>query len=343
MKEIYSFSKAHEIVLKDIKDKNIKSYNDWQKKYVKSKNFPLGVARQPQITYKDKGWVSWGHWLGTFNISNKQKNSNFLPYSEARKYVENKVKLQSLCDWKKYAKSSDRPEFIPSFPSRTYKNRGWTSWADWLGVKNPTGGQRKYRINELFFSKWSSNMAYVLGFWFADGCIRNKNVFSISQNEKYILKSILEKMDSDHIIYKDKRSANHNIEIHSNRICKDIMRLGGCKKKSLIMQFPEIPDEYFFDFVRGHFDGDGCITFDKNSKKYMTYFTSASPHFLNSLKHELEIRGIYGTINNQCSLKLNAFNSILLAEHLYMNNPDLRLKRKFDCFVDARKIMESPI
>jgi len=33
--------------------------------------------------------------------------------------------------------------------------------------------KRRYLLNEKFFDKWSSEMAYILGFWFADGYMRH--------------------------------------------------------------------------------------------------------------------------------------------------------------------------
>ena len=33
---------------------------------------------------------------------------------------------------------------------------------------------RKHLINERFFDKWLLEMAYILGFWFADGYMRKK-------------------------------------------------------------------------------------------------------------------------------------------------------------------------
>ena len=41
------------------------------------------------------------------------------------------VVMRSLC--LEFAKSNQRPSDMPSVPSRTYKDKGWISWPDWLG------------------------------------------------------------------------------------------------------------------------------------------------------------------------------------------------------------------
>jgi len=47
---------------------------------------------------------------------------------------------------------------------------------------------RKYKVNDDFFKIWSHNMAYILGFWFSDGCIIDKKdgtqLFSINDGWK---------------------------------------------------------------------------------------------------------------------------------------------------------------
>ncbi len=58
--------------------------------------------------------------------------------------------------------------------------------------KRPRGSwKRKYTLKEDYFKKWSNNMAYILGFFIADGTItRDLQTVSISQKEKYILEEI---------------------------------------------------------------------------------------------------------------------------------------------------------
>ena len=42
------------------------------------------------------------------------------------------------------------------------------------------------------------------------------------------------------------------------------MKFGLTPKKSHTMKLPDIPDAYFFHFVRGYFDGDGGVYHYKN-------------------------------------------------------------------------------
>lgn len=67
--------------------------------------------------------------------------------------------------------------------------------------------------------------------------------------------------------------------------------------KSLTIQFPDIPEEYLKHFLRGCFDGDGCISkcnykATKNKKIYeqiTVYLCSANKEFLLKISEKLEL------------------------------------------------------
>lgn len=66
--------------------------------------------------------------------------------------------------------------------------------------------KRKYRVNEDYFKTWSNNMAYILGFFAADGMVtRDAQLISFSQKEKYILEDIKKEMGSNHPITKKEK------------------------------------------------------------------------------------------------------------------------------------------
>jgi hypothetical protein len=47
----------------------IKGQTDW-KNWAKTNARPINIPANPYQFYKDKGWVSWGDWLGTSSIAN---------------------------------------------------------------------------------------------------------------------------------------------------------------------------------------------------------------------------------------------------------------------------------
>jgi len=86
----------------------------------------------PQRTYKDKGWINWGDWLGTGNIASYLKA--YRPFKAARTFARS-LKLKSGTEWREFAKSGNLPDDIPVNPNKTYKDKGWSGMGDWRGKK----------------------------------------------------------------------------------------------------------------------------------------------------------------------------------------------------------------
>jgi superfamily II DNA or RNA helicase len=120
---------------------NLRSYNDWRK-YCQSGDKPKGIPASPVFIYRDKGWSGWGDWLGTGFVAHSKRN--YLPFNEARAFVH-KLKLKNLTEWTEYCHSGAKPEYIPSTPILTYKEKGWSGIRDWLGPRIPDDRSKRYR------------------------------------------------------------------------------------------------------------------------------------------------------------------------------------------------------
>ena len=128
--------------------------------------------------------------------------------------------------------------------------------------------------------------AYILGLLYADGNNYAKTArvsISLQENDKEILQTI-----KDHIEYKGNlryvvkpppQQNQWSLSITSQHMSKDLEKLGCVPKKSLILKFPteeQVPKELLRHFIRGYFDGDGCLTTNKNTGGYSLNFTGTS-------------------------------------------------------------------
>ena len=65
--------------------------------------------------------------------SHKMRDKNrFLSYKDAKTFVHS-LNIKSQIEWRKYCKSGNKPNNIPSSPHFVYKNKGWVGYYDWLG------------------------------------------------------------------------------------------------------------------------------------------------------------------------------------------------------------------
>lgn len=168
-------------------------------------------------------------------------------------------------------------------------------------------------LNHSFFKKWSYDMAYVLGFFAADGSMirnnRGAHYIEFTITDRIILEYIQKAVRSTHKIKEriERRiistwKPQFRLQIGSKSWFEDLLALGLTPHKSLTLSFPKVPEPYLGSFIRGYFDGDGCVYFKKHWVKarnkeswvFMTLFTSGSLQFLHALHACLKKHGIVG-------------------------------------------------
>ena len=123
------------------RDLGLKNRAQW-KEFARSNKNPGDIPINPNIAYKDKGWKGMGDWLGTGNIASSKRV--FRPFRNARAFVR-KLKLKNYYEWRDFAHYGKRPMDIPTIPNRTYKNKGWKGYGDWLGTGTPSPFGRVFR------------------------------------------------------------------------------------------------------------------------------------------------------------------------------------------------------
>ena len=126
-REFLTYEKAK----KEIHQLGFQNQSEWNK-WASSDKRALNIPAGPSSTYKNKGWVDWSDWLGTGNTANF--NRSYKNFDEAKRFAHS-LSFEKKDDWFYHWKFNLIPVDIPTNPQRTYKNKGWISWPDWLGYK----------------------------------------------------------------------------------------------------------------------------------------------------------------------------------------------------------------
>jgi hypothetical protein len=212
--------------------------------------------------------------------------------------------------------------------------------------------------NKDFFKTWSTDMAYILGFMYADGNLvktkRGNHYVAIYTADEPLLVAMAKCMQSEHKIAerKSETGANYRIQIGSKEWFEDLGKLGLFPDKTSRMRLPETPEKYFGDFVRGYFDGDGNVWKGLIHKDRATTtltiqvsFTSCSQKYLSDLRLSLQILGIKGggiftpKKLNYSRLTFSSNDALKIYEIMYNSQHKLYLKRKkivFEQFIKLR-------
>ncbi|HMO77950.1 MAG TPA: hypothetical protein PKA42_03570 [Candidatus Paceibacterota bacterium] len=213
------------------------------------------------------------------------------------------------------------------------------------------------KYDRAFFKEWTPDMAYILGFLYADGNIvetkRGNYYIAIYSADELLLKAMRRAMKSEHKIAGRHSTTGsvYRIQIGSTEWFSDLVKLGLTPNKSRRMTLPSVPAHFFGDFVRGYFDGDGNVWVGFVHKERKTAlkviqvaFTSGSAAYLKSLHLVLKQHGISGgslyqpKSGNYARLALSVSDALKLYKIMYNSHHKLYLKRKKSVFEEFVKL-----
>jgi hypothetical protein len=172
-----------------------------------------------------------------------------------------------------------------------------------LPTRDNSVAQRKYAVNEDYFENIDTpEKAWILGFIGADGSNNpstNSLVFHLAIKDEEILTQIKEELSSEHnlfyLVKKDTGRKYVILSIASRKMSKDLIRQGIIPNKTLQYSFPtQLPKNLYRHFLRGYFDGDGCIYYTQKRKRlgFSIVGTADLCNFLSDiLREELDVHG----------------------------------------------------
>lgn len=162
----------------------------------------------------------------------------------------------------------------------------------------------KYSLNIDYFKYIDTpNKAYILGLMASDGCVRDTGAIrlSLQMGDRHIIESMRTELGYGGPLMTIVRENRKHKDMCLLQVCRmsmyrDLLKLGIIPNKSLILQFPtfnQVPEIYISDYIRGYFDGDGCICVRPKYKSLYCNFVS-STLFIDKLKPYLETKEIVG-------------------------------------------------
>jgi hypothetical protein len=199
---------------------------------------------------------------------------------------------------------------------------------------------------------WSADLAYVVGLMVTDGTLspdgRHLTFTSKDRNQVELVKDLL---GLSNTITTNTSSFNPGqtywrIQFGNVAFYKWLVGIGLMSNKSKVLNAINVPDSYFFDFLRGHLDGDGTIRVYNdprypNSRRLYTVFSAANrPHLewlRSTINRLIRIEGYIDPGTRIWRLTFAKAKSLKLLPCLYYH-PDLpclhRKREQFAKFLD---------
>ena len=205
-------------------------------------------------------------------------------------------------------------------------------------------GNRGPKPKEIVKIKWSPNFAYAMGLLATDGCLNSEGLLiDLTSKDREQLLNYSKCLGVKFTIgSKCNGNGDKSLRIQlKNRLFYDfLLSIGLTPRKSLTMGKIAVPDEYFFDFLRGCFDGDGSSYsyWDprwKSSFMFYIEFTSASKNFIDWIREKINKKlGVSGHITksknkNPCyQIKYAKREALEIIRKMYYNPEVVCLSRK---------------
>jgi very-short-patch-repair endonuclease/acyl-CoA-binding protein len=142
-KKFLSFDES----LKIVRKLHLKNQKDWVDKFKELNLSYLKIPSNPNIIYKDTGWISYSHWLGLSSYKNVGK-IEYLSYDDCKKYIKlHFSEIKNKVNWTSFDKSK-LPLSIPKRPDYIYKKNGdWINWENFLDSDISPRSKSKLLLN----------------------------------------------------------------------------------------------------------------------------------------------------------------------------------------------------
>lgn len=184
--------------------------------------------------------------------------------------------------------------------------------------------RKSYTVNETFFDTWSNDMAYLLGFIMADGCVSYN-----TKKSKYNMRLCIHPRDisvinfansllcPDNYIYYYPNSELCQVRYTSKHMAERLISLGVIPNKTGYENMTHVPDEWKPAWIRGMFDGDGSISIRKDGKNYSCYICSQSKLLMDQLYEYFDF-GVIVDVSKYKPRYKTSFYNWLVRKKCYM-------------------------
>jgi len=213
--------------------------------------------------------------------------------------------------------------------------------------------------NENFFKIINTeDRAYFLGLIYSDGSIVNDKkikryqlALKLHTKDKHILNDFIKCVNGEMEIWKHKQREMVEIKLSGKKLINDLENLGLHQNKTFTLEYPNIDEKLERHFLRGYFDGDGCIRLNKDkrdgSERGDLRIVSGSINMLDSINKKMnnlfgtKLNKLYGPKNkNYKYIGWSSMDDIEKIHKGFYNDSNFYLSRKkiiFDNIIEIIK------
>lgn len=159
----------------------------------------------------------------------------------------------------------------------------------------------RYPFNEAFFSEWSADLAWLVGLIWSDGNL-TRNTIEICAKERDFMMMVADMIGQPNGVRPKNGGGAWRVVFTSKTVANFLRGVGLTPRKSFTVSWPVMPPEYEAHFIRGLFDGDGCVTLrmDRQGQQVADLqweVVTASVALRDSLARWMKDRGVHARVS----------------------------------------------
>lgn len=197
---------------------------------------------------------------------------------------------------------------------------------------------RIYNFDETYFEKINTaEKAYWLGMLLSDGNLyKTQMTLKLQRKDRSILEKFKKSLNSEHPIHDGISSEGHEFSsffIGSKKLAAQLKKLGVIPNKTFTVEFPSLNKEFNSHFIRGYFDGDGCMYNFERQHTWSIYSSSEKflPELIRIISDEVKIK----CNNYKNTVAISSKSSITALEKYLYDNATIFLERKRNKILEA--------
>lgn len=275
-----------------------------------------------------------------FSVSEKSIRNNLKEYGVEITSLEDKIDNNKLIEafnkHGSYLQASKEIGISEPCARKRLKKMGYVSKKEQYGaLKN------ELEIN-IFKNIDTQEKAYWLGFIAADGCIykiAGSLMFQINLSVSDIdhLKKLKDFLNTTYNVTQKDRVCT--IQFSSKRFCENLIANSITVRKTKTYKMPALNEDLVKHFMRGYFDGDGCISYKEDRNEFSFQLITASKDFFEQIKQifpfktnaQVHVDKKYPD-SEYYYLRIGNKNEIEKAFDYLYKDATIYLERKYDIF-----------
>ena len=203
----------------------------------------------------------------------------------------------------------------------------------------------RYYVDDGYFDEINTpDKAYFLGLMCSDGSISNDKFYIKLTDEDILQKFKMYLQYEGFIKFKENHKLNPNwkncyiLTVSSKKLVSALCSFGCTPNKTRTLQLPQLSKHLYRHFIRGFFDGDGCLQLQDKIYHCRFDLTSASKTFLEQVRPIIAEHGkTFGSLNKETNhdvwhLSFSGHQVIKILNWLY-EDTDLYLIRKYNKYL----------